>query len=349
MTIEVSYRQTEPADKPAILAILRQNAPGIPESLRSAIFDWQFGADYVLAQGQSTFWVATVNGEVAGVNGMMPVRLWSRDQEVPAIWSCDTVVLEKFRGLGIGKELLQRVSNHAPVVMGYGISDMSDPILAKGGWLPFDGVIGLFCSINEVGVKGHLKNMASTLMRLISIPFRQTALDIAVSIRSASFDSSHDVLWTHTLGEGMGVVIRDTAYLNWRYRDHPSLRYEVVEAATEDTIRAILVIRHEPLESVIVDYVGEPTNYRIMTPLVVHAVRKLVEQGTRRIRCETSLPTLQKCLRQMGFRVYSGQFRFRSHVQQKLQPTEQLNWFVMAGDSDNDCSKIGKARNTISR
>ena len=207
---EVIYRRSEPADKSAILGVLRQNAPGIDESLRSAIFDWQFGEANVLVQGLPAFWVATVNGEVAGVNGMMPVQTWIRGQRVPAIWSCDTLVLEKFRGLGIGKGLLQRVSQEASLVLSYGISDMSDPILAKVGWAPFDGVMGLYYSINESGTKGTIKNLASSVLRLTSAPVRPIDPVITVSCRPASFDTSHDQLWKTGIADDVGMVIRDT-------------------------------------------------------------------------------------------------------------------------------------------
>lgn len=346
---EVIYRRSEPTDKSAILDVLRQNAPGIDEVLRSAIFEWQFGEANVLVQGRPGFWVATVNGKVAGVNGMMPVQAWVKGQQVPAIWSCDTLVLEQFRGLGIGKGLLQRVSHEAPFVLGYGISDMSDPILAKAGWAPFDGVMGLYYSISEPGTKGAIKNIASSVLRLTSAVARSKDPVISVSCRPASFDASHDHLWKSATAEDVGMVIRDTAYLNWRYRDHPSFRYEVLEAFKNGQLKAVLVLRHDELESVIVDYVGERQNVQLMNALLGFAVRKLIDSDSRRIRCETSLPMLQKCLRQFGFRPYLGQFRFRSHVHPDHRNAQQPDWFVMTGDSDNDCSQISKTRNTLSR
>lgn len=346
---EVIYRRSEPGDKSAILGVLRQNAPGIDEALRSAIFDWQFGDANVLVQGRPAFWVATVNDEVAGVNGMMPVQTWIRGQQVPSIWSCDTLVLEKFRGLGIGKGLLQRVSQEAPVVLGYGISDMSDPILAKVGWDPFDGVMGLYYSINEPGAKGTIKNIASSVLRLTGAPARPKDPVISVSSRPASFDGSHDQLWKSAIAEDVGMVIRDTAYLNWRYRDHPSFRYEVLEAFKNGQLQAVLVLRHDELESVIVDYVGERENVQLMNALLGLAVRKLIDSDSRRIRCETSLPALQRCLRQFGFRPYLGQFRFRSYAHPDHRQAQQPDWFVMTGDSDNDCSQISKTRNTLSK
>ena len=260
-----------------------------------------------------------------------------------------TLVLEKFRGLGIGKGLLIRVSQEESVVLGYGISDMSDPILARLGWVSFDGVMGLYYSINEMGPKGAIKNLASSVLRMTGTPMRSQDPVITVSSRSASFDSSHDRLWRSGVADHVGMVIRDTAYLNWRYRDHPVFRYEVLEAFKNGELKAILVLRHDECESVIVDYVGEHQNSQVMNALLDLAVSKLINSGSRRIRCETSLPVLQKSLRLFGFRPYSGQFRFRAYLQSDSLSLEQPDWFVMTGDSDNDCSQIGKKQNTQSR
>lgn len=346
---EVTYRLSEPADKPAILGVLRQNAPGIDEWLRSAVFDWQFGPANTLVQGRPSFWIATVNGEVAGVNGMMPVNAWVCGQRSAALWSCDTLVLEKFRGLGIGKGLLQRVSEHAPLALGYGISDMSDPILAKVGWEAYDGVTGFYYSVSETGAKGAVKNLASSVLRATSLPVRQKAPDIEVKARPACFDDTHDRLWELGVDQLIATVIRDTAYLNWRYRDHPSFSYEVLEAFKNQELVAILVLRHDATESVVVDYIGPRENTQVMNSLLEAALSRLTAVGCRRIRCETSLPALQKSLKQFGFRPHSGQYRFRSYVNSEQLKQGQPDWFVMTGDSDNDCSQIAKVQKASSK
>jgi len=346
---EVSYRRSEPADKSAILCLLKQNVPHLDESLRSAVFDWQFGESNALVQGRPAFLIATVDGEIAGVNGMMPVLVWIRGQQSPAIWSCDTLVSEKYRGLGIGKGLLKRVQQEAPVVLGFGVSDMSDPIAAKLGWIPFDGVMSHFYAVSESGAKGKIKNLASNVRRLTSIPFRPKNSDISVTSRPASFDASHDQLWMTGLDDNVGTVVRDTAYLNWRYRDHPVFRYIALEAFKDGALLAILVLRHDEHESVIVDYVGARDDSQVMSMLLDEAVRQLIKLGSIRIRCETSLPVLQKCLRQFGFNPYSGQCRFRSFIHPEGLQHEQTDWFVMTGDSDNDCSQIAKLGNSNSK
>jgi hypothetical protein len=209
--------------------------------------------------------------------------------------------------------------------------------------------MGLYYSINESGTKGTIKNLASSVLRLTSAPVRPIDPVITVSCRPASFDTSHDQLWKTGIADDVGMVIRDTAYLNWRYRDHPSFRYEVLEAFKSGQLKAVLVLRHDELESVIVDYVGEREKVQVMNALLGLAVRKLIDSDSRRIRCETSLPSLQKCLRQFGFRPYLGQFRFRSYMHPDLREAQQPDWFVMTGDSDNDCSQISKTRNTLSK
>jgi hypothetical protein len=63
--------------------------------------------------------------------------------------------------------------------------------------------------------------------------------------RVASFSPDVDRLWEACAPELETTVVRDRAYLNWRYAAHPSVDYSMIEvrSATSGDLRGIAVLR----------------------------------------------------------------------------------------------------------
>jgi hypothetical protein len=192
----------------------------------------------------------------------------------------------------------------------------------------------MFFHANEVGLKGLSKNLLTKCSRSFRFqkgrPAAQFALEAAPSVTEL------DKLWVDVLPHYPNAVERNGAYLGWRYRDAPVLRYRWVAARENGQLRALLITRHDPEESVIVDYIGPLDAPALMLNLIDFACSELVEIGTRRIRCEANHPELLKALGSAGFRRYHTPGRFRVHAQPGVHFPPAAHWFVMTGDSDND-------------
>jgi hypothetical protein len=100
----------------------------------------------------------------------------------------------------------------------------------------------------------------------------------------------------------------------------------------------VLIARPDPEVSVIVDYCGPLDGNHVIAELIDAAIDDLSKRGTMKIRCETTDPVVAAALRQNGFRASPGQYRFRvrSNLPDDLHPAERF--FLMTGDSDNDCT-----------
>ncbi len=61
------------------------------------------------------------------------------------------------------------------------------------------------------------------------------------------FSARTDDLWSACRSEFKAAIVRDSAYLNWRYADHPGVEYTLVEAreVTTGTLRGVLVLRED--------------------------------------------------------------------------------------------------------
>lgn len=327
------FRDYRSEDKAIILALLAAGKPGRYAAEKRAVFDWQFLAN-PHAAGRSPFIVGTIGDDIVAINGLVPVSARAGGEPVAACWSLDTYLCSDHRGRGFGKSLLERVTAHAPVMLGFGISDMSDPIFAKLGWQQDATMAAMFFHADEVGLKGFSKNLSTRFSRSLRARRGRCAAEFAVERPVPMAELA--TLWTGVLSHYPNAVERNGAYLTWRYRDAPVLRYRWVAARHNDELRALLITRHHPVESVLADYVGPLDEPDLLLALVDFACSDLAEMGTRRIRCEANHPAVLRALGSAGFRRYHTAGRFRVHAQAGTAWTPSAHWFVMTGDSDND-------------
>lgn len=334
----LSFRSFRSTDRSEVIKLLSAGRPPDYLSFKSAIFDWQFHQN-PHSDGRSPFLVGVIDdgtddGPLVALNGFMPTRIRFQHHPMLASWSCDMYVSTNHRGQGFGKELTQRVSNAAPVMLAYGISDMSDPIFHKYDWLLHPHVALLFYHVAEGGLTGRLKNLGSRLTRRGHGHPGPSSREISCA-DNEPFSAEVNELWHERRSGYASAVERDAAYLNWKYYLHPLHRYITYSARSHGRLQGLLIARHSPEESVIADYCGPAEDAVLMSDLANAAVRDLAHRKTLRIRCETTHPPMIDALHRAGFLASRHASRFR--VRSNIPALDALRgWFLMTGDSDND-------------
>jgi len=338
----LSFRSFEAADRDEVVNLLSIGRPPGYRSLKSAVFDWQFHRN-PHSDGRSPFLVGVLDDgrtdAIVALSGFMPVQIRFHHQPMLARWSCDTYVSPGYRGRGFGKSLVRQVSNAASIMLAYGISDMNDPILAQQNWQLHPDVVLLFCHVAEHGIAGRFKNLGSKLGRIRSVPAHPFSTEITCQ-DDGQFSAEVGELWAASRSGYASTVERDPAYLNWKYYQHPLNRYISYSAHSHGRLRGLMIARHHPEESVIVDYCGPAQDSRLMCELAVAAVDDLSHRKTMRIRCETTHAPMVEALGRAGFLASRHVSRFR--VRSNLAEFDVLSgWFLMTGDSDNDLLPTG--------
>jgi len=330
----LSFRGFKATDQDEVVNLLSIGRPRDYLNLKSTIFDWQFHGN-PHSDGRSPFLVGVLDdGHIVALNGFMPVQIRFHHQPMLASWSCDTYVSPSYRGRGFGKALLSCVSNAAPIMLGYGISDMSDPILARQDWRLHPDIVLLFYHVAEEGLTGHLKNFGSRLGRLRSGHAHSYPIEITCEDHRP-FSAEVGELWAESRSGYTSTVERDPAYLNWKYYQHPLNRYISYFARSQGRLQGLMIARHDPEESVIVDYCGPAQDSHLMCELAAAAVEDLRHRQTMRVRCETTHAPMVDALSRAGFLASRHPSRFR--VRSNLADFDVLGgWFLMTGDSDND-------------
>lgn len=165
-----------------------------------------------------------------------------------------------------------------------------------------------------------------------------------------SFDKSFDQLWERTRHKRPVAVVRDVAWLNWRYKQIPTRHYDVMIAHEKDDLIGYIVTRQTTLQGVtcgmIVDLWVESTRRgrHAALLLIQRATSTFLSQGMQ-IAGALMLPGTEEyaALRQAGYWVCPRYLEpqpvpltIRWHTE--ASPRYPLNdlscWFFTMGDYD---------------
>lgn len=153
-------------------------------------------------------------GRLVGHAGALPLRGWRHGRRLPFFQVCDVMVHPNARGqLGgrnlftrLARELLSGLADRWPEAFAYGFPGQRP--FRLGEYVRVYGAIEPAQSLRQPTRKG-----------LLPLPGTQS-LDWE--------DARLDALWTQLAPNLLLAVVRDRAYLRWRYADHPYHRYHLL-------------------------------------------------------------------------------------------------------------------------
>jgi len=156
-----------------------------------------------------------------------------------------------------------------------------------------------------------------------------------------NFDSSFDELWENISKKYAISVIRNAQYLNWRYIENPTEKYECLAAYSDGRLEGLVVFRIADChnEGYVFELFAREDSKSVMRELLLQAVKEL---KAKRIGYITvSFPATSNAahvLRSMGFkswgtRLWSIHMIVSSGSRTSLLPDLELrNWYFSLGD-----------------
>jgi GNAT superfamily N-acetyltransferase len=333
--------QYKPAFDEAILKLLGDKA------FKREIWNWQFFQN-PFATNTDSLIVPVENGKVVGFNGSMPVRLKYKTGHTEAIWSCDTIVDPEHRGKGFGKVLFDEVQKKASIVLGFGISDAAAPILRRSGWRVNREVEEYYYQRKITGPRSILKKAVQRVLILRNVMRRPhvDSLDVSV-IDAADAPVEIDALWEGVEGGYSKVVVRNYAYIKWKYGEHPLCKYRLIVVRDGGSLVAVGVFRRDRKKSRLVDYVGPSGDMRVKYLLI----RRFADECSKSemLNCVCTDTEFKRALACCGFRRFRGRPRFYVHSNRPDDQGSEEGWFLMAGDSDGDMLEGAEQSQTVER
>jgi GNAT superfamily N-acetyltransferase len=166
----------------------------------------------------------------------------------------------------------------------------------------------------------------------------------------ARFDSAFDAFWARVGQKYPVAVVRDAAWLNWRYKDVPTRDYRALAAYDGQSLVGYVVTRSSTFQGVrtglIVDLLVEPTQQgeQAAQALVAEATSSFVQEGMHLAGC-LMLPTSQefRALRRQGYWVCPKSlepqpFPFTTYIHSDKVPSSIVQnlrcWQFTMGDYD---------------
>jgi GNAT superfamily N-acetyltransferase len=202
------------ADRPEIIAMIREMIPGIDADAR---WRWLYESN---PGGRALTWVARQGAAVAGCTSFFPFRLWLDGEIVNAALGGDGYVRPAFRRMGLGGQL-HEASRNAMASRGIGCmygapGAMNLTPLKHGG-------------SREIG---HVARWVRPL-RAAALGLRAPLLGALPIIKLGGGatldpmvpgDARVDAVWTEARRELRLAGVRDAAFYGWRFLESPARR-----------------------------------------------------------------------------------------------------------------------------
>lgn len=326
----VTYATVGSEAREDILRVLGEDRDARWRRDRAAAWSWQFERN-PHGDGRATFLVALRDGAIVGVDGVMPTRVRAGPRVIPSVWNVDLAVLRNARGAGVGGALMRRIPRLAELSMAYGISDLSEPLFAKQGWRRIHALSGWNLPLRGDGPPWLARRARKALLSALHGDPRRDPVELRVDVWPD--DDALASLWDAVKSGYACAVERDAAYLRWKYRQHPAIRYLPVSAWRGDRLLGLLIARPDPDLAVLVDWVGPAGAVGLLVPLVERGVRALGQRGARAVYLETTDAALAQACQELGFNAVREGMRLRVWAPAHLV---DLPWLVTSGDADND-------------
>jgi GNAT superfamily N-acetyltransferase len=248
-----------PEDAQDSLQLLRKASAEI-EAASPAYQEWQYQRNPV-GPAIATLAREGETGRLIGQVVTIPIRVRLSGKVRVASLSLEPVIDPAYQGRGVLAGLLKDVcalSAEAGIAFTYGFPNQASysTFVNKAGFRNIGSVPLLVRPLDPERLAAKtthsrvLAKTASVARRVWRTPApapRQEAVPGLEIGEVNSFDSSFVLFWDRVQHRFPVMVVRDPAYLNWRFTGVPTRRYTTFVARSEDEIRGFIVLRAAPL------------------------------------------------------------------------------------------------------
>lgn len=314
---------------------------------------------------------------VAGTLGCLPADFIVNGERVPARFTCDLLVDPCYAAAGLrlerrtlGMQLVERARLGGGFFAGglwmthashriHLAAGFSEAMVLPSYTLPLDP--RPFVSRRELGrVKAGAALAALTVLRAGAIGRARLSL-LRRDIRVEAVDRIDTALDATLLELARGYAVtrvRDAAYLNWKYADHPTLGYRILVARRADGCAGYVVWRgatpdDECRRAVVVDFLTAKGDARTLRKLMSRVVLDAGADGMESVSVLTPQPWARTALQRLGFLPRPGGNSWVVAGWENHVPPDWLldpdRWHICIGDSDGDmCSGIPPVKPGVS-
>lgn len=343
------------SDKGQILELIKDVFGDDQAQRAERRWHWQWHEDPRLDEPGYKGVVAEWDGRVIGTLSSIPCGLHIAGQPVPAFWFTDNLVHwghlrralkeRKRRGDSAGPDLSHGIAaamlNHpaaGSTQLGKHVAGPMITISTRFGFTPLKGTDSWARLISfRQPIESVAGNYAGLLLAAVADLFipriPKPALDVATL--AGDFDARFDGFWADAKRQYPAITLRDSAALNWRYRQHPDTAYTVLTVEDKGILCGYLVysifFRHQQRRAHIVDALAQYGNAVALDSLLAEALRQMRREGVHKVECYSGGSMLTSGLKRAGFapRIKKG-----NGDPTMVRRLPEVNLYITRGDGD---------------
>ncbi len=341
-----------------IYAFQRAAYPHRDDALVEPRWNWMFLEPARRLGIDPYVWIYRRKGEIVAHQGAIGVQFKLGNTTHTTGWFVETMALESVRGKSIGPMVIQKALEDLPFNLSLGQTETMRSLQFALGWEQVAPLQTYALMLKPSAVLRHkINNPLARLAagwaiqgrrQLSNMQARPTARGETTVRQIERYDERHDVLWREVADEFPCTVIRDAAFLNWKFVDQPGQEFVRLEVASDGKPvgLAVLTVR-EPDEAyryrraLLLDVVVSPSD-----PNAVWRLLEVVEQTSRQLQAEMLFfdllnRPLEKQLLRYGF-LAREQARVLLLSTKTLSAADQQtvmnpdHWLITRADSDID-------------
>lgn len=271
-------------------------------------FDWEINQNP--AKSDLKIFIAEHKDKIVGATTRFPFKLKVRGQTLDGAFSGNSMIHPDFRRRGI----MERLYNEAAEVI---------PLLYSKGTMP-----GMYRLLMKVGYQPVYPNtyMTSILSFFRWFLWKTTKYRPKADIKRLSqghkngfcvikrFDDSYDDFWEKAASSFPHILIKGSAYMNWRYIEIPHRKYTILCRKKGERIISIVVLKGAGTTAKIVEILWHREDPGEPAQTIAYVKRHCIRCGFLKLLCWATHEDLRRALKRnffmdsgetLGFSVYS--------------------------------------------
>jgi GNAT superfamily N-acetyltransferase len=312
--------------------------------------NWYFLQNPNVSAEEIPLWVAMDNGKIVGQLATILVQLKAGSSNTKAIWILEFILLEAYRGQGLGKRLVRAAEQKYPTMITLGINDASTRVFTSLGWKPlgsihrYHRILFAGSAAAQLGDKKYLReglNLLSCPLRFF--PGARSSTNKYEIRRDPLLDTEIDEFWDRASPQWPAAVRRDHRFLSWQFLQQPRKTFDFIRLYERERLvgYAILFFRKgvgnaPPPKAAIGDLVYDSRNQDEVIDALLEATLKLaIERRAGSLVTDVLDARVESHLNRFRFWRIKNSPRFMAsstEFQEILYRPE--NWYLTRADSD---------------
>ena len=319
-------------------------------------FEWKYVNSPLLPDGAPVLDILECEGDVVGMHGGLATRFKIGTDVLPGTWGVDAHVSPDHRA-ATGWFLHQSEEHWPGLRLGMPNEEMYEFLAATESIIDLDRFTELKAGLDLGGVMkarganpllASLSGLAYSPVPKIFDLYSRLRADSGVTISLVpEFDERIDGLYESVSAGFHGMMVRDRAFLSWRFDDCPNREYRRFVAERNGKIAGYLVTRDRlnlgVSRGLVVDFLVGRDDWAVFDSLFRTSIADFASRGVVSVTCPIASTQRQYIarLRRHGFlQSRPGAFLTVNRGPWESQVKSVDNWFFTYADGDIDVCNV---------